>query len=104
MRWARLALTSKGAPQPLAYTLDQALTARAEPEQREAIHRIADPLQASLIAPDGVIEGTELRPEHAGLLPWYASVQFHPERLDRKHPEHALLFRAFVETCTRFQK
>jgi putative glutamine amidotransferase len=70
----------------------------------QAIHRIADPLQASLIAPDGVIEGTELRPEHAGLLPWYASVQFHPERLDRKHPEHALLFRAFVETCTRFQK
>ncbi len=41
VRWARLALTFKGAPQPLAYTLDQALTARAEPEQREAIHRIA---------------------------------------------------------------
>ena len=41
VRWARLALTFKGAPQPLAYALDQALTARAEPEQREAIHRIA---------------------------------------------------------------
>jgi cobaltochelatase CobS len=41
VRWARLALTFKGAPQPLAYTLHQALTARAEPEQREAIHRIA---------------------------------------------------------------
>jgi cobaltochelatase CobS len=41
VRWARLALTFKGAPQPLAYALDQALTARAEPEQREAIQRIA---------------------------------------------------------------
>jgi cobaltochelatase CobS len=41
LRWARLALTFKGAPQPLAYALDQALTARAEPEQREAIRRIA---------------------------------------------------------------
>jgi cobaltochelatase CobS len=41
VRWARLALAFKGAPQPLAYALDQALTARAEPEQREAVHRIA---------------------------------------------------------------
>jgi cobaltochelatase CobS len=41
VRWARLALAFKGAPQPLAYALDQALTARAEPEEREAIHRIA---------------------------------------------------------------
>ena len=48
VRWARLALTFKGAPQPLAYTLDQALTARAEPEQREAIHRIAADVFGSL--------------------------------------------------------
>jgi len=48
VRWARLALAFKGAPQPLAYTLDQALTARAEPEQREAIHRIAADVFGSL--------------------------------------------------------
>ena len=41
LRWARLALTFKGAPNPLEYALGQALTARAEPAQREAIHRIA---------------------------------------------------------------
>lgn len=41
VRWATLAVTFKGAPQVFAYALNQALTARAEPEQREAIHRIA---------------------------------------------------------------
>lgn len=41
VRWAHLALTFKGAPNVLEYALAQALTARAEPEQREAIHRLA---------------------------------------------------------------
>jgi cobaltochelatase CobS len=50
VRWARLALAFKGAPQPLAYALDQALTARAEPEEREAIHRIAADVFGSLWA------------------------------------------------------
>jgi cobaltochelatase CobS len=41
VRWARLTVTFKGAPNPLAYALDQALTARAAAEERTAIHRIA---------------------------------------------------------------
>ena len=41
VRWAGLSLTFKGAPKVFEYALTQALTARAEPEQREAIHRIA---------------------------------------------------------------
>lgn len=41
VRWARLALTFRSAPQPIAYAMEQALTARADSEQREAIHRIA---------------------------------------------------------------
>jgi len=41
VRWATLSLTFKGAPKVFAYALNQALTAQAEPEQREAIHRIA---------------------------------------------------------------
>jgi len=41
VRWATLSLTFKGAPSVFHYALRQALTARAEPEQREAIHRIA---------------------------------------------------------------
>lgn len=40
VRWGLLAATFKGAPKVFEYALTQALTARAEPEQREAIHRI----------------------------------------------------------------
>lgn len=70
----------------------------------QAIHRLASPLAATLLAPDGVIEGTEFRPEEPPLLPWFRSVQFHPERLYDKHPEHALLFQAFVAAARDFRR
>lgn len=41
VRWAQLSVTFKGAPGVFCYALDQALTNRAEPEEREAIHEIA---------------------------------------------------------------
>ncbi len=41
LRWASLTVAFKGAPNALEYALDRALTLRAEPEQRLAIHRIA---------------------------------------------------------------
>jgi len=41
LRWASLVVTFKSAPNALAYSLDRALTFRAEPAEREAIHRIA---------------------------------------------------------------
>ena len=41
IRWASLTVAFKGAPNALEYALDRALTLRAEPEQRIAIHRIA---------------------------------------------------------------
>ena len=41
LRWASLVATFKSAPNALAYSLDRALTFRAESSEREAIHRIA---------------------------------------------------------------
>jgi len=41
LRWAALTVSFKGAPNALEYALERALTLRAEPEQRTAIHRIA---------------------------------------------------------------
>ena len=64
----------------------------------QAIARLAAPLQAAALAPDGLVEATELRPEEHGRLPWFQSTQFHPERLAA--PEHAALFRAFVRACS----
>lgn len=41
VRWTNLMIAYKRAPNALEYSLDRALTLRAEPAQREAIHRIA---------------------------------------------------------------
>ena len=41
VRWTNLMIAYKRAPNALAYSLDRSLTLRAEPAQREAIHRIA---------------------------------------------------------------
>ncbi|MBK5965803.1 CbbQ/NirQ/NorQ/GpvN family protein [Thiocystis minor] len=48
IRWARLSLTFRGASQPIAHALEQALTNRADAEQREAIHRIAEDVMGNL--------------------------------------------------------
>jgi len=53
VRWASLSVTFKGAPQVFHYALNQALTARAEPEQREAIHKIAEGIFGDLWHPQG---------------------------------------------------
>lgn len=63
----------------------------------QAIARLAAPLQAAAVAPDGLVEATEFRPAEHDRLPWFQSVQFHPERL--AGPEHAALFQAFVTAC-----
>jgi putative glutamine amidotransferase len=65
----------------------------------QAVAEVGRPFCITAEAPDGVIEATELRPEDRGLLPWFLSVQFHPERLRQAHPEHAALFTAFVDAC-----
>ena len=87
------------APGSQAAAIYRARTLGVNSTHHQAIHRLADPLKATLSAADGVIEGTELREENRDLLPWFASVQFHPERLYADHPEHARLFRAFVRAC-----
>jgi putative glutamine amidotransferase len=65
----------------------------------QALGRIADPLRVTATGPDGVAEGTELKPEHARLLPYLMTVQFHPERLAPRYPEHQALFNHFVRSC-----
>ena len=87
------------APDSQAAVIYRLRTLGVNSTHHQAIHRLADPLRATLTAADGVIEGTELQAASAGLLPWFASVQFHPERLYADHPEHARLFRAFVRAC-----
>jgi putative glutamine amidotransferase len=62
----------------------------------QAAGRVAPKLRVSARSADGVIEGLELTVTEANRGPWLVAVQYHPERLFDRHPEHAALFRAFV--------
>jgi putative glutamine amidotransferase len=65
----------------------------------QAVDRIAAPLRTAAASPDGIIESLELKPEAAKSLPFLLSVQFHPERLADRYPEHQAIFDAFARAC-----
>lgn len=74
---------------------------RVNSTHHQAIDQLAPHLSVAAISPDGVIEATELRAGSQDLFPWFASVQFHPERLYDRYPEHSPLFHEFIRACRR---
>jgi len=64
----------------------------------QAVERVAPPLRVTARSPDGIVEGLELKPGVDG-LPFLLAVQFHPERLADRYPEHAAIFSAFTLAC-----
>lgn len=58
----------------------------------------AEPFVATGRASDGIVEVMELKEK---LLPFYLSVQFHPERLVDKHMRYKAIFRKFVAACKK---
>jgi putative glutamine amidotransferase len=65
----------------------------------QAIMEPAEPFVASALSRDGIVEAMELK---SGMdLPFYLSVQFHPERLVQKSDRYRAIFRKFVEVCTK---
>ena len=67
----------------------------------QAVGRVAPPLRVVAASQDGIIEGVELKPGVAPWMPFLLSVQFHPERLVDRYPEHRRIFRAFARACLR---
>ena len=65
----------------------------------QAVARVAPPLMIAARSADGVIEGLELKPDAARWLPFFLTVQFHPERLADRYAEHSAIFRAFTRAC-----
>jgi putative glutamine amidotransferase len=65
----------------------------------QAVNRIAPALRPIAVSDDGIVEGLELKSSSAGWLPFLLSVQFHPERLADRYPEHQAIFDAFARSC-----
>jgi putative glutamine amidotransferase len=65
----------------------------------QAVARVARPLKVTAVSSDGIIESLELGPGAVNVLPFLLSVQFHPERLVDRYPEHRAIFRGFTQAC-----
>ncbi len=70
----------------------------------QAVARIAEPLKVAALSTDGVVEAAELSGGAADWLPFFLTVQFHPERLAGRYPEHQAIFCAFTQACARNRK
>ena len=70
----------------------------------QAVAEPAQPFVATGRSRDGLVEVMELKPESAARLPFFLSVQFHPERLTEKHARYRAIFQKFVAACTKNAK
>ena len=70
----------------------------------QAVQTVADLFVATAVSPDGLVEAMELKPGTATGMPFFLSVQFHPERLTRRHAAHRAIFQTFVAACARHAK
>ena len=60
----------------------------------QGVRMLGKNLRVNATAPDGLIEGIEL-PDH----PFVLGVQWHPESLSDRYPDHQRLFDAFIRAC-----
>ncbi len=65
----------------------------------QAVGRVAAALQVIAWSNDGIVESMQLRPNSVRVLPFLLSIQFHPERLADRYPEHRAIFMAFTQAC-----
>jgi putative glutamine amidotransferase len=65
----------------------------------QAIVEPVAPFAATARSRDGIVEAMELQ---RGIeLPFFLSVQFHPERLVQRHARYRAIFQTFVAACTK---
>jgi putative glutamine amidotransferase len=91
-------------PESLLAKITGGRTLGVNSTHHQAVGRVAEPLQATAISGDGVVEGMELKGEVAGWLPFLLTTQFHPERLMDRYPEHGAIFHAFTHACALHHK
>jgi putative glutamine amidotransferase len=86
-------------PDALLFKITGKRTLGVNSTHHQAVARPAGPLCVTGRSDDGVVESMQLRPDAAGWLPFLLSVQFHPERLADRYPEHRAIFSAFTRAC-----
>jgi len=70
----------------------------------QAVLEPAEPFQATGRSDDGIVEAMELKAELSEILPFFLSLQFHPERLVQKHARYRAIFETFVAACAKLIK
>ena len=65
----------------------------------QAVTEPAKLFVATARSADGIVEAMELEPATAARMPFFLSVQFHPERLVQVHARYRNIFRKFVAAC-----
>ena len=67
----------------------------------QAVLEPAEPFVAVARSQDGIVEAMELRREMAERLPFFLSMQFHPERLGHHHARYRAIFKSFIAASTK---
>lgn len=65
----------------------------------QAVDRVAASLRVVARSSDGIIEALEWADPKVCPVPFLVAVQYHPERLWDRYPQHHQLFLGFIEAC-----
>lgn len=88
-------------PKSLLARISGRKSLRVNSTHHQGIDQLAPELRPVAIAPDGLVEATEFAEGAEGFLPWFISVQYHPERMSSKHAVHRRLIEAFIQASAK---
>lgn len=86
----------KIAPKSLLHRIVKTGTLRVNSSHHQSVKDVAPSLNASALAPDGIIEAIESSSQR-----FLLGIQWHPEFLFDRHHRHRRLFEAFLEAARR---
>ncbi len=95
----KLVHTAQIAERSLMRRIFKSSTLRINSAHHQAIGELAPMLRATAWTRDHIPEAIELTPEEAQDAPFLLGIQFHPERLYKRHPEFLRIFTTFMRSC-----
>jgi len=86
-------------PDSLLSKITQTQTLGVNSTHHQAVDKPAGILEVVARGSDGVVEAMQLKAGARRTLPFLLSVQFHPERLVDRYPQHLAIFAVFAQAC-----